>query len=297
MNGTIIMDGAPMSTTGSELASQTPGLLLYLLTLACQFASAIARMLITVIALWIVGLFTGWSISANTIALIAGFGPLAVSALSLICPPLIAPIDGRWWEISSGGRPPEEDEREAFEHAFAELQEQDPTLRPPRHWFVAEEPSRNAAAYSSSLRINRGLLESPYAPAVIAHEMGHLRSSDVRLTSALNLLLLKPMNTPTIYPLWSLPFRGLFWLATGQAVLWLTSNSWEMHWHSREFAADQYAALLGQGPALAESLAHESLPYETSIPHMRFSRATHPYTKPRIAQLQAYRAPVAEDED
>jgi Zn-dependent protease with chaperone function len=297
MNGAIIMDGARMSTTGSELTSQTPGLLLYLLTLGGQFAGAIARMLITVIALWIVGLFTGWSIPVNTIALIAGFTPLALSALSLICPPLIAPIDGRWWEISTGGRQPEQDEREAFEDAFAELQEYDPSLRPPRHWFVAEEPSRNAAAYSSSLRVNRGLLESPYAAAVLAHEMGHLRSSDARLTSALNLLLLKPMDTPAVYPLWSLPFRGLFWLATGQAVMWLTSNSWEMYWRSREFAADQYAARLGQGPALAESLAHESLPYEISIPHMRFSRATHPYTKPRIAQLQAYRASITEDED
>jgi Zn-dependent protease with chaperone function len=194
--------------------------------------------------------------------------------------------------MSSGGRAPEPDEREAFQHAFSELQDVDPTLRPPRHWFVAEEPGRNAAAYASSLRVDRGLLESPYAAAVIAHEMGHLRTSDSHFTSALNLLLIKPMDTPELHPLWSLPFRGLFWLASGQAVLWLTGNAWEMYWRSREFAADEYAARLGQGDALAQSLTHESLPHERSIPSMRFSRATHPYTKPRIARLKEHRTPA-----
>jgi Zn-dependent protease with chaperone function len=95
------------------------------------------------------------------------------------------------------------------------------------------------------------------------------------------------MNTPTLHPLWSLPFRSLAWLASGQAVQWLTANAWETYWRSREFAADQYAARLGQEPALTQTLEHSSLPYERSIPNMRFSRATHPYTKPRIAKLRA----------
>ncbi len=123
---------------------------------------------------------------------------------------------------------------------------------------------------------------------MIAHELGHLRSSDAHLTSALNLLLLKAMDTPEIWPLWSLPFRGLAWVASGQAIVWFTANAWEMYWRSREFAADEYAARLGQGGALAESLGYDSLPYERSIPRMRFSRATHPYTKPRIAKLRAH---------
>ena len=257
--------------------------------------AAIARVCITAIVLAIIGLISGWPIPINPIALTVGLAPLVASLLSVICPPLIAPIDGRWWEMTTGGRPPEPDEREAFEHAFSELQEVDPTLRPPRHWFVAEDPGTNAAAYASSLRIERGLLESPYAAAVIAHEMGHLRTSDSHLTSALNLLLIKPMDTPELHPMWSLAPRGLLWLASGQAVQWLTANTWEMYWRSREFAADEYAARLGQANALAQSLTHESLPYEHSIPSMRFSRATHPYTKPRIARLNAYRTPAQGD--
>jgi hypothetical protein len=55
----------------------------------------------------------------------------------------------------------------------------------------------------------------------------------------------------------------------------------------------QYAARLGQGPALARTLEHSSLPYERSIRKMRFSRASHPYTKPRIAKLRAQPTPPA----
>jgi Zn-dependent protease with chaperone function len=263
------------------------GIGLYAITLAAHWFSAVARYLILTIALGLIGLLTGWSIPVETIALVLALAPLGISLLAVICPPLIAPLDGRWWEISVGGRPPEQDEREAFEHAIRELQEIDPRLRPPRHWFVAEEPGQNAAAYSSSLSVDRGLLESPNAAAVIAHELGHLRTIDAHLTSALNLLLLVPMDTPALYPFWSLPFRGLAWVASGQAVQWFTSNPWETYWRSREFAADQYAARLGQGPALARTLEHESLPYERSIRNMRFSRASHPYTKPRIAKLRA----------
>jgi Zn-dependent protease with chaperone function len=292
------MSKAPphITTAARRWAAQSPWLVLYTLTLSGQFLAAAARGFITVIVLWIVSLLTGWTMPINTIATVIAFAPLAVSLLSILCPPLIAPIDGRWWEMSSGGRPPEQDEQDAFMHAFTELQQFDPRLRAPRHWFVAEEPTHNAAAYSSSLRIDRGLLESPYAAAVIAHEMGHLRSSDAKVSSALNLLLLKPMDTPPLRPAWSLPLRGLLWLASGQAVISIMANAWEMYWRSREFAADEYAIHLGQGPVLAESLCEDSLPYETTIPNMRFSRATHPYTKPRIARLRTHPTPTQEGE-
>jgi hypothetical protein len=134
---------------------------LYAITLAAHWFSAVARYLILSITLGLSGLITGWPIPVNTIALVLALAPLAISLLAVICPPLIAPLDGRWWEISTGGRPPEQAEHEAFQHAFHELQQIDPRLRPPRHWFVAEEPGQNAAAYSSSLRVDRGLLESP----------------------------------------------------------------------------------------------------------------------------------------
>ncbi len=277
-------------TMTRNLASQSPGLALYAATLAAHVMCGFARGLIAYSVLWFIGLVTGWPIPANTIALLLAYAPLAVSLLCVLCPPLIAPITGRWWEMSVGGRPPEQDEIEAFHRAFARLQRADPSLRMPRHWFVTEDPGYNAAVYGSSMRLDRGLLESSFTAAVIAHELGHLRSLDGRLSNALNLLLVKAMDTPELFPVWSLPFRGLAWIASGQAVFWLTGTAWETYWRSREFVADEYAARLGQGDMLARSLTHDSLPYERPIRRMRFSRATHPYTKPRIARLNALHA-------
>jgi Zn-dependent protease with chaperone function len=77
--------------------------------------------------------------------------------------------------------------------------------------------------------------------------------------------------------------------------MWLTGNAWEMYWRSREFAADEYAARRGQGLALARSLHEDSLPYEHAIPRMRFSRATHPYTKLRIERLRTHPTPPQGD--
>jgi Zn-dependent protease with chaperone function len=279
------MNIARMSSTGVAL-------LLYTTTLVGQLFSALVRVLSSYIILALLALITGWPIPSNTLALVIGFGPLAVSLLALIIPPLILPIDGRWWEISSGGRPPEQDEREAFDDAIGQLQEVDPDLRVPRHWFVAEDPDRNAAAYAKTMRVDRGLLESPYTAAVLAHELGHLNSSDGRLSSAIRLMLIAEIPTPTIRPLPSLPFRGLAWIASGAAVLRFMDNPWEMYWRSREFAADQYAARLGQGLQLSLHLESEALPYERPIHRMRYSRATHPYTKSRIARLHVANHPA-----
>jgi Zn-dependent protease with chaperone function len=271
----------------ARITSNATALGLYTITFAGQLVAAFARLILIYFPLALLGVITGWPIPANTIALVLALAPLAVSLLALLCPWVILPLDGRWWEISSGGRPPEADELDAFEEAITQLQNVDPGLRVPKHWFVAEDPGQNAAAYAQTMCIERGLLESPYAAGVIAHELGHLNSSDARLSSALNLMVVAPLQKPKFTPLWSLPLRGLAWLASGQAILLFMSNPWEMYWRSREFAADTYARQLGQGPALARSLEHDSLPHEQPILRMRFSRTTHPYTKPRIAQLRA----------
>jgi Zn-dependent protease with chaperone function len=268
------------------MSSTAAALVLYAITLAGQWFAAAARWIMIYLLLELVRLFTGWPVPSNPIALVVAFLPLVASLLAVICPPLVLPVDGRWWEISTGGRPPELDEQEAFEEAVKELRAIDPDLHIPRHWFVAESSGTNAAAYANTMCVERGLLETPYVAAVIAHELGHLNTSDARISSAVNLMLLAPMDPPSLRPVWSLPFRGLAWFATGQAVLWFTGNAWEMYWRNREFAADQYAARLGQGLALAQTLEHSSLPYERPIRRMSFSRATHPYTKPRIAKLR-----------
>lgn len=276
----------------ARISSTIVGFVLYAITLAGQAFAGFTRGLIAYIVLALIALITGWPIPSNTLATVIALAPLVVSLLALIIPPLILPIDGRWWEISSGGRPPEQDEREAFNDAINEMREYKPKFRVPRHWFVAEDPGRNAAAYAATMSVDRGLLESPNAGGTIAHELGHLNSSDGRLSSAVRLTLIADLPKPTIRPLWSLSFRGLAWFASGSAVLWLMENPWEMYWRSREFAADAYAVLLGQGQALARTLEYDSLPYERPIRRMRYSRASHPYTKQRVTRLDAYPKPA-----
>ena len=99
------------STVRALKLDQSPWVVLYAVTLAGQWFAAVARWLLAYIALELVKLLTGWPIPSNPIALAFAFAPLVVSLLAVLCPPL----DGRWWEISSGGRPPEQDEREAFD--------------------------------------------------------------------------------------------------------------------------------------------------------------------------------------
>ena len=63
-----------------------------------------------------------------------------------------------------------------FEDALSVLSQADPGLRPPRRWFVLDEQSVNAAAYADTLLFTRGLIESGYLEAVLAHELGHLNT-------------------------------------------------------------------------------------------------------------------------
>jgi Zn-dependent protease with chaperone function len=260
-------------------------IVLYAMTLALQVLCAAARFIVAFPAMLIFNKITGWHLPADTIAMVIAFAPLILSIATLVYP-----LDGWWWQLSIGGRSPVEEERITFDEAMSELRAADPNIRAPRHWFVAEDDSTNACAYGASLCIDRGLFRTSYLTCTIAHELGHLKTSDARLTSALNLLLVSPTDPPLEGRLRSLPFRWWLWMASGEAGLWLMRIPWGMYWRSREFAADEYAARLGQGTGLADSLRHEALPNEQPVRWMRFSgRASHPYTTQRITALHAYK--------
>jgi Zn-dependent protease with chaperone function len=268
-------------------AMQAPGLVLYALTLLLQVPGALARAVIVELSLGLLAFVTHWPIPVKLLMTVCAVGPLVVSLLTVICPWLICPIAGRWWEMHTGGRPPEEDEREALRRVIVELQRDDQSVRMPDHWFVAESAGSNAGVCANSLSVDRGLLEIPEeSVGVIAHEYEHLRSGDGRLTCALNLQLLWAMDTPQLLPLRTLLVQGVLWFASGQAALWFTGNSWEAYWRAREYAADDYAISVGQGPALAGVLERDALPFERPERRKRYSLSSHPYTKPRIVRLR-----------
>jgi len=188
-------------------------------------------------------------------------------------------LGGWWWQQQSGGRPPSERERFAFEDAITTLTQHHPGLRPPRRWFITDALEPNAAVYADTLMVTRGLLESGYLEAVLAHELGHLNSSDGRLAAALH-----RMTTP---PRWEIQseLRFIALLLNGGLAVWLTRAPWAVYWRAREYHADRYAANLGQAQSLAMFLENNALENDIPVPFMWLTATTHPSTEHRIDRL------------
>ena len=163
-------------------------LILYLATFALQLPCAAIRAFVAYPPLWLAFKLVGEPTSiVHDLALGVGYGPLALSVASLILP-----LGGWWWEQAEGGRVPSEREQLLYEDALAQLREADPKLRAPRRWFVIDEEIENASACADTLMVSRGLLDSGYLEAVLAHELGHLNTSDSRVTAALNRITTPP---------------------------------------------------------------------------------------------------------
>jgi Zn-dependent protease with chaperone function len=254
-----------------------PGwLVLYAITWGAAWISAIFRFAVVYAILWVLTEIADWSLPIHFLALVAGWGPLVISVATLILP-----LGGWWWEQQSGARSPSEREQATFDAAFSELTREDPTLRPPRRWCVLDTQDANASVYADTLMVTRGLLENPFFPAVLAHELGHLNSIDGRLTAAIHRLTTPP-RTPVRFP-----FRTIVFLATGRVAMALTRTPWAMYWRRREQIADEYAAQLGQGPTLAAFLDTHALDGDMPTPFKAFGDTSHPWTEHRIDHLQA----------
>jgi len=227
-------------------------------------------------ALLIVNLIAGWNLPVREAALVIAFAPLALSLGTLVLP-----LGSWWWEQREGGRRPSERERAAFEMAFSQLRRADSELRAPHRWFVVDDPEPNACVYGGSLMVTRGMLDDPFFPAVLAHELGHLNSSDGRVTAAVYRITVPPRN-PQDYPLKTLAF-----LFSGRVGMVPVRAAWGMYWRRREAVADAYAARLGQGPALATYLDTHALSMDLPMPFKDFGESSHPWTEHRIESLQA----------
>jgi len=248
---------------------------LYAVTFAIQALFAAVRGLIVYVLLLVVFKLIGWSTSpVHAIALIIGYGPLVVSFATLVLP-----VGGWLWKQQLGGRAPSQRERLIYEDALSVLCQAVPDLRPPRRWFVLDEGHINAAAYADTLMLTRGLLDSGCLEPVLAHELGHLNSSDARLSAALHRLTTPPRSKLPF------PFATLGVLASGALGVLITRTPWAAYWRSREFAADEYAARLGQGAALARFLDTNALEGDLPVPFMWLSQQSHPSTEHRIDRL------------
>jgi Zn-dependent protease with chaperone function len=180
-------------------------------------------------------------------------------------------------------------------------------VRPGRGWIWrrrlgARRPSAEEATVIALL-LSRGLLESDATPAVYAHELSHSRSLDARLTEALERLELwgDPLAPIEAQRGVEAPRRGADrsgglllgcarWalrLAGGGCAESVLRPLWCAYWRHREYAADAYAASLGQAEDLVRYLAEQELPFDPPQRRLLFNRAEHPPVAFRIARLSA----------
>jgi Zn-dependent protease with chaperone function len=286
-------------------------LVLYALTLGLEVPVIMLRMVIVSLFMTIVLAATGHS-TGSTVEW--GDFALVPTGWSLIA--LVSPAgSGWWWRQRAGGREPSEREKLAYQDAMELLQDNaGEPLPAPEVWFVLDTPEPDAAVVGDALMLSRGLLESPQLPAVLAHELGHLGSPDGRVTAALNRLVIHPLlyerepekreeerrrePTPFEFRDEKLAFaanalyiaawvtRRLLRFARGGIGLYLMRPALGGYWREREYAADRYAAALGQADELADFLEVHALIHDHPIPFIWLTEHAHPPTELRVDKLR-----------
>jgi Zn-dependent protease with chaperone function len=269
------------------------GLWLYLLTLLVEaVVGGCTRWVLVYLAVVGGGAILPLGLEPSLLAWLAAMAPIAFSLSGLILPG-----GGRWWRHRGGLRRPSAEELEVLTLAFELIA----PARPLPRIAVLDTPLPLAAVRGATVIISRGLVESSALPAVLAHERGHLRSLDGRLTEALERLSVwedplgpsleledrsaggrkTDVSAGHLFSLLRLALR----LTGGGQVQKLLGPLWSAYWRRREFVADAEAAALGQGPDLARHLRDEVLPFDVSRPVQIFNHAEHPPTALRIERL------------
>jgi Zn-dependent protease with chaperone function len=296
-----------MSQLFGVLRSPSPSTLaLYVATVIAEVPVIIARTVLTVVVLVLVLLIKGEQLGGA-----GGLAEIALIPTGWSVLALMTPFGGGWWWAQNmGGRDPSQRERMAYQDAIEHLQAQSSgPLRLPGFWFVVDEPLPDAAVCGNTLMLSRGLLESEYLPAVLAHELGHLDSSDGKLTAAINRLVINPLpKTREKQPrqqnlvvasgdrllLTVTAFGAMLWVlrlmirfAQGGLGLRIMAPGWGSYWREREYTADQHAARLGQAEELADFLETHALIHDHPVPFIWLTEHTHPPTELRIDRLRA----------
>ncbi len=245
------------------------------------------------------GAFVPLGLSAEALAWLAASAPIAWSVAGLFRP------GGGWvWGRRLGARRASAEEKLLIDDAIETLRGNDPELRDSLRFYVLDDPLPGAAVRGRTAILTRGLLESDSLAAVLAHEHGHADSLDGRLTEALQRLALwhDPLGPVRVERggvaqveydddhrgrlLWGL-MRWSLRLAGGSFAQGLFAPLWAAHWRSREYAADGYAAALGQAEELARHLTDHVLPFDPPQARLLFNRSEHPPVALRIERLLA----------
>lgn len=265
--------------------------LLYVLTLAPQLISVVARSWLFGLVAYPVCWVLGWPTSQlDKIALVVGFMPLAWSLLALVWP-------ADWLaQQRVGAREPSLREQQTLDHVLGLLAAHDIDLVLPRSFVVLDGPGENAWVLGRQVTIERDLLTSPDLAAVLAHELGHVHAGDGIHTTAINRLAFVPgllCGHPVGPGVLRGALRALTYTASGELALRLIAPVWGAHWRDQEYLADHYAARLGQGLALAAYLENRALLNDLPVPFAWMTDLSHPPTEERIDRLYAALPPAA----
>jgi Zn-dependent protease with chaperone function len=255
-----------------------PTLALYAATLVAEVPVIFTRMLLTLAVAAVVLLIKGESPAGAESRVELALIPTGWAIFALLTPF----GGGWWWRANMGGRDPSECEQAAYHDAVQLLQAYaTEPLRLPSQWFVIDELQPDAAVCGETLMLSRGLLENEQLPAVLAHELGHLATSDGKLTAAINRLIINPlpttreklrrerelvvvgserlMLTTTLFGAALSVVRFVVRFARGELGLRFLAPAWGSYWREREYIADQYVASLGQADELADFLEVHAL--------------------------------------
>lgn len=272
------------------------GLVLYLLTISGEaMLGASVRWLLVYLGAAIVGAWVPLGLSAEVLAWAGALMPIAFSVAGLL-----RPGRGWVWGRRLGARRATTEEAASIDAALGLLCRAHPGLSRPAAYYVLDAPSLVAGVRGRTLILTRRMVESPLLPAVLAHELGHANTLDGRLMEALERLVLwrDPLALPREEPgiaaqfddgllgvlLWGC-MRWALRLAGGSCARGLLAPLWTLYWRTREYAADAYAASLGQGGDLARYLTDQELPFDSPQPGFFFGGAEHPPVALRLERL------------
>lgn len=255
---------------------------------------------------------------ARPVGLVVAVVPLVFSILTMIGLPggfLLS-------YYALGARRPSRREWERIQEAYKEFKQVNPKLRLPTGTFVLDESKPNAYIIGSTCYVTRGLVNdgqgnsSGYLMPLLAHNLGHLNSSDGQLVLALRHLVLPPVYflsrgvgliAPGVTKTGSMIagevggclVGGIVWLASlflslagGGFGEWLLSPFWVSYWRMRDYEADHVAASLGEGDALIEYLQRNQI-FDVPVPYLG---PVAPYTELRIDRLLPGGQVAAEEE-
>ena len=192
-------------------------------------------------------------------------------------------------------RKPSDRERNAISQALDVLTVDRPGVERPKRFYVVNALDQNAYVVGTTLYVAKGLFDTPWFIPMIAHELGHLNSLDGRLILAVRRMvfpglfrfggyILRTQREDFFTWLYGLLFGLLMMVLSGGMGLALLSSGWRWYWRSREYAADDYAASLGQAMPMADYLGRY-LYLDIVLPYVG---SYHPPAEYRIDRLLSY---------